>query len=167
MKPGKLTGQVPQTPWFGDPSVQFKIILPKKIIHIFRKKLPHFSSLTMLGIFHILHLIFILVYIPCRSTLYWLGLWRILCIKSVKIYFEVFLSTGEGRIWQTHPPPPPGRPPDGHCSGRDASYWNAFLSIHDSLLKRCLQINTYVNMKFQQKVRKAETYFKMLQLLEP
>ena len=27
--------------------------------------------------------------------------------------------------WQTHPP---GRhPPSGHCSGRYASYWNAFL----------------------------------------
>ena len=33
-----------------------------------------------------------------------------------------------------HPPPPPGRlgrhpppPGDGHCSGRYACYWNAFL----------------------------------------
>ena len=38
----------------------------------------------------------------------------------------------------THPPAhPPGRQPpgDGHCSGRYASYWNAFLLIQHSLDK--------------------------------
>ena len=37
--------------------------------------------------------------------------------------------------WETPPPSrhPTGRPPlpaDGHCSGRYASYWNAFLSVY-------------------------------------
>ena len=38
---------------------------------------------------------------------------------------------GEGGARQTPTTPRPGRPPptreDGHCSGRYASYWNAFL----------------------------------------
>ena len=39
-----------------------------------------------------------------------------------------FCSQGEGDVypsmhWVRHPPPPP----DGHCSGRYASYWNALL----------------------------------------
>ena len=31
---------------------------------------------------------------------------------------------------QTDTPPPANNPPDGYCSGRYASYWDAFLSAH-------------------------------------
>ena len=46
---------------------------------------------------------------------------------------SVILSTGRGCTppW-IHPPldtPSSGHPLDGHCSGRHASYWNAFLFI--------------------------------------
>ena len=53
------------------------------------------------------------------------------------LHLSVFLFTG-GAVWQLadsprgrHPPPPPSRTPtplpNGHCNGRYASYWNAFL----------------------------------------
>ena len=58
------------------------------------------------------------------------------CGKEMFLHLSVILFTGGG-VWQT---PPPGRhtpgqtyplgrhtPADGHCSGRYASYWNAFL----------------------------------------
>ena len=52
---------------------------------------------------------------------------------------SVILFTGWGGGWQAetspplgrHPPGRQSRPPgDGHCSGRYASYWNAFLFIY-------------------------------------
>ena len=57
------------------------------------------------------------------------------CGKVMFLHASVILSTGGGWQSDTHPsrhPHPTGRQTpsrDGHCSGRYASYWNAFLLI--------------------------------------
>ena len=50
-----------------------------------------------------------------------------LCRKVIFLHLFVILFTGGGGVLQTAPrwtPPPTGH---GHCSGRHASYWDAFL----------------------------------------
>ena len=66
--------KVPPTPRFGGPSIQLKNIFPKKknkfqlCFPPHKYYLPNISSLTMLGIFLIFHLIFIpLMYILAQA----------------------------------------------------------------------------------------------------
>ena len=64
------------------------------------------------------------------------------CRKVMFLHLSVILFTGDGGVHTSYysdtpcPPgqtAPPGRHPppprDGHCSGRYASYWNAFLFL--------------------------------------
>ena len=70
MKPGK-TGwalKVPLTPRFGGPSENVKLFFqPFFVQH--KYYLPHFYSLTILGIFPIFHLIFLCSYLYVRLRL--------------------------------------------------------------------------------------------------